>query len=133
MVCWDNYSLDLNTRYQHRIRGISHAKAFAGVAFRENLNVPLVITDPRHRNAVRTDAVGSHLDLVPTILADAGLPDSQRQQRYPCLRDMTFQALCRIRPQRGQRPLHLRLRPEVQEMPRHTDRRDQRRLSHEPA
>lgn len=29
VVCWDNYSLDLNTRYQHRIKGISQAKAIA--------------------------------------------------------------------------------------------------------
>jgi hypothetical protein len=30
--------------------------------------------------------VGSHLDLVPTILAYAGLPEAERQQRYPSLK-----------------------------------------------
>jgi arylsulfatase A-like enzyme len=30
--------------------------------------------------------MGSHLDMVPTILAYAGLPEAQRQQRYPFLK-----------------------------------------------
>ena len=34
--------------------------------------MPLVIVDPRHPGGARTDAVGSHLDMVPTILAYAG-------------------------------------------------------------
>jgi hypothetical protein len=48
--------------------------------------VPLVIVDPRHPGGGRTDAVGSHLDMVPTILAYAGLPEAERQRRYPSLK-----------------------------------------------
>jgi hypothetical protein len=46
----------------------------------------LVIADPRHPGAKRSDAVGSHLDLVPTILAFAGLPEAERRKRYPLLK-----------------------------------------------
>jgi arylsulfatase len=56
------------------------------VAFQESVNVPLVIADPRHPGANRSDAVGSHLDLVPTILAFAGLSDDERRKRYPLLK-----------------------------------------------
>ncbi|HRI02250.1 MAG TPA: sulfatase-like hydrolase/transferase [Pyrinomonadaceae bacterium] len=63
-----------------------HLRQKGSVAFQESVNVPLVIADPRHPGANRTDAVGSHLDLVPTILAYAGLPDAERQKRYPLLK-----------------------------------------------
>jgi len=66
--------------------GAHHLRQKGSVAFRESVNVPLVIVDPRHPGGGRTDAVGSHLDLVPTILAYAGLPEAQRQQRYPSLK-----------------------------------------------
>jgi arylsulfatase A-like enzyme len=66
--------------------GAHHLRQKGSVAFRETVNVPLVIVDPRHPGGVRTDAVGSHLDMVPTILAYAGLPDDERQQRYPLLK-----------------------------------------------
>jgi arylsulfatase len=56
------------------------------VAFQESVNVPLVIADPRHPGANRSDAVGSHLDLVPTILAFAGLSEDERRTRYPFLK-----------------------------------------------
>ena len=45
-----------------------------------------MIADPRHPDANRSDAVGSHLDLVPTILAFAGLPEEERRKRYPFLK-----------------------------------------------
>jgi arylsulfatase A-like enzyme len=66
--------------------GAHHLRQKGSVAFRENLNVPLVIVDPRHPGSFRTDAVGSHLDLVPTILTYAGLPEADRHQRYPSLK-----------------------------------------------
>ena len=56
------------------------------MAFKESVNVPLVIADPRHPGASRTDAVGSHLDLVPTILAYAGLSEDEQRQRFPLLK-----------------------------------------------
>jgi hypothetical protein len=45
-----------------------------------------VIVDPHHPGGARTEAVGSHLDLVPTILAYAGLPEAELRQRYPALK-----------------------------------------------
>jgi arylsulfatase A-like enzyme len=66
--------------------GAHHLRQKGSVAFKETVNVPLVIVDPRHPGGVRTDAVGSHLDLVPTILAYAGLPEGELRQRYPSLR-----------------------------------------------
>ena len=66
--------------------GAHHLRQKGSVAFEETVNVPLVIADPRHPGCGRTDAVGSHLDLVPTILAFAGLPEAERRKRYPFLK-----------------------------------------------
>jgi arylsulfatase len=66
--------------------GAHHLRQKGSVAFRETVNVPLVIVDPRHPGGGRTDALGSHLDLVPTILAFAGLPEGELRQRYPSLK-----------------------------------------------
>ena len=66
--------------------GAHHLRQKGSVAFQESVNVPLVIADPRHPDADRSDAVGSHLDLVPTILAFAGLSEDERQKRYPLLK-----------------------------------------------
>jgi len=63
--------------------GAHHLRQKGSVAFQESVNVPLVIADPRHPGASRSDAVGSHLDLVPTILAFAGLSEDERRTRYP--------------------------------------------------
>jgi arylsulfatase len=66
--------------------GAHHLRQKGSVAFQETVNVPLVIADPRQSVQGRTDAVGSHLDLVPTILAFAGLSEAERQKRYPLLK-----------------------------------------------
>lgn len=63
-----------------------HLRQKGSVAFKETVNVPLVIADPRRPGGARTDAVGSHLDLAPTILALAGLPEAELRQRYPSLK-----------------------------------------------
>ncbi len=66
--------------------GAHHLRQKGGVAFKETVNVPMIIVDPRQSGGVRTEAVGSHLDLVPTTLAYAGLSEQERQQRYPLLK-----------------------------------------------
>ncbi|MCJ7658155.1 MAG: sulfatase-like hydrolase/transferase, partial [Anaerolineales bacterium] len=66
--------------------GAHHLRQKGSVAFKETVNVPMVIVDPNKPGAGRTDAVGSHLDLVPTILAYAGLSEGERKQRYPFLK-----------------------------------------------
>jgi arylsulfatase len=66
--------------------GAHHLRQKGSVAFQETVNVPLVIADPRHPGANRTDAVGSHLDLVPTMLSFAGLSEAEQRKRYPFLK-----------------------------------------------
>jgi arylsulfatase len=66
--------------------GAHHLRQKGSVAFKETVNVPLVIVDPRHPGGTRTEAVGSHLDLVPTMLSFASLSGAERQQRYPFLK-----------------------------------------------
>ena len=66
--------------------GAHHLRQKGSVAFRETVNVPLVIIDPRQAGGARTEAVGSHLDLVPTILGMAGLSEMERRKRYPFLK-----------------------------------------------
>jgi arylsulfatase len=66
--------------------GAHHLRQKGSVAFKETVNVPLVIVDPRYPGGVRTDAVGSHLDLVPTLLSFAGLSEADQRERYPSLK-----------------------------------------------
>jgi arylsulfatase len=66
--------------------GAHHLRQKGSVAFKETLNVPLVIVDPQHVGGVRTEAVGSHLDLAPTTLAYAGLTEQARNLHYPFLK-----------------------------------------------
>jgi arylsulfatase len=66
--------------------GAHHLRQKGSVAFKETVNVPLVVVDPNKPGGARTDAVGSHLDLVPTILAYAGLSEEDQEQRYPILK-----------------------------------------------
>jgi arylsulfatase len=73
--------------------GAHHLRQKGSVAFKETVNVPLVIVDPRQEGGTWTEAVGSHLDLVPTILSIAGLSDSERQGRYPSLKGYDLSAL----------------------------------------
>ena len=66
--------------------GAHHLRQKGSVAFRETVNVPLVIVDPGHEGGITTEAVGSHVDLVPTTLAYAGLPENEMHQNYPFLK-----------------------------------------------
>lgn len=75
--------------------GAHHLRQKGSVVFKESVNVPLVIADPRHPGAHRSDAVGSHLDLVPTILAFAGLSDDERRKRYPSLHGQDLSGVVR--------------------------------------
>ena len=66
--------------------GAHHLRQKGSVAFKETVNVPMIIVDPRQPGGSRTEAVGSHLDLAPTILGYAGLSSEQRHQRYPFIK-----------------------------------------------
>jgi arylsulfatase A-like enzyme len=56
-----------------------------GVVYRETVNVPFIVAHPDGPKGVETDAVGSHLDIAPTMLAMAGLGEQERRERYPDL------------------------------------------------
>jgi len=73
--------------------GAHHLRQKGSVAFKETLNVPLIIVDPRRPGGLRTEAVGSHLDLVPTALAYAGLSEAEQRQRYPFLKGHDLSAV----------------------------------------
>jgi arylsulfatase len=66
--------------------GAHHLRQKGSVAFKETMNVPLVIVDPRCPGGERTAAVSSHLDLVPTILSLAGLSEGKVRDKYPFLK-----------------------------------------------
>jgi arylsulfatase len=53
--------------------------------YKETLRVPLIVRHPDVRRAGATDALVGSIDLVPTLLALAGLSDEERLQRYPDL------------------------------------------------
>ena len=73
--------------------GAHHLRQKGSVAFKETVNVPLVIVDPRHPGGTKTEAVGSHLDLVPTMLSFAGLSEAKQQKRYPLLKGHDLSAV----------------------------------------
>ena len=52
--------------------------------YKETVRVPLLVRHPDARSG-STDALVGSIDLVPTLLAFAGLSDAERQQRYPDL------------------------------------------------
>lgn len=56
------------------------------IHFDEAALVNLTVCVPDGPRQQRTPAVGSHLDLVPTVLDFAGLPEEQMRKRYPQLK-----------------------------------------------
>jgi arylsulfatase len=82
----DTDTIIIFTSDHGEMAGAHHLRQKGSVAFRETVNVPLVIVDPRHAGGARTEAVGSHLDLVPTILAMAGLSEEEQRGHYPFLK-----------------------------------------------
>jgi arylsulfatase len=56
------------------------------VPFREEWNIPFVVVHPDYPGGRVTDAVGSMVDIVPTLLELAGVTSRQRQVLYPQLK-----------------------------------------------
>lgn len=57
----------------------------ASVAFKEVVNVPFIVVHPDGPGGATTEAVGSHVDITPTLLSYAGVSVEERQKRYPQL------------------------------------------------
>jgi arylsulfatase len=55
------------------------------LVYDENFHVPLVVCHPDVTGGSRTDALGSAVDLAPTLLDIAGVDDSTRAERFPGL------------------------------------------------
>lgn len=54
--------------------------------YKENLAVPLTVMHPDIEVGRSTNALGTHLDVVPTILSLAGVPDDEVANRFPDLK-----------------------------------------------
>jgi arylsulfatase A-like enzyme len=63
------------------------------IPFDEAAVVNLTVCAPGGPQGQRTAAVGSHLDLAPTLLAFAGLDDEEIRERYPHLKGRSLKAL----------------------------------------
>ncbi|MDH6115090.1 arylsulfatase A-like enzyme [Kitasatospora sp. MAP12-15] len=55
------------------------------LAYDENFHVPLIISHPDFKGGVRSSAVGSAVDLAPSILSFAGVEDSKIAAQFPAL------------------------------------------------
>lgn len=56
-----------------------------GIAFKEALNVPLIVVHPDGPQGAVSDAVSSHVDLTPTLLALAGVQEDEINKNFPQL------------------------------------------------
>jgi arylsulfatase A-like enzyme len=57
-----------------------------GVAFKELVDVPFIVCHPEGQRGAVTQAVGSALDVVPTLLSFAGVSAEERRRLYPQLK-----------------------------------------------
>jgi len=67
------------------MNGAHHLAQKGAIHFDEATVVNFTVRAPDGPRGERTAAIGSHLDLVPTILAFAGLTDDEIRERYPHL------------------------------------------------
>lgn len=60
--------------------------------YKENVRVPFFIKHPDVRGGTSTQALGSAIDIVPTLLGFAGVSDAQRAEKYPALKGVNLAA-----------------------------------------
>jgi arylsulfatase len=63
------------------------------VPFKEAWNVPFVVVHPEYGTRRTTQALGSSVDIVPTILEMAGVSEQQRRVLYPDLKGQDLSSL----------------------------------------
>jgi arylsulfatase len=68
------------------LAGIHGLREKGGNIYRENQNVPLFVRHPDIANGREIDALASHIDLAPTLLAFAGIGETDRADAYPLLK-----------------------------------------------
>lgn len=77
----------------HGEMNAAHRMAQKGaIAFDEAAIVNLTVCVPGGKQGERTAAIGSHLDLAPTLLEFAGLSEQQIRARYPHLKGRSLKA-----------------------------------------
>ena len=58
--------------------------------YKENVRVPFFITHPDVKGGSTTQAIGSAIDIVPTLLSFAGVSDAARTEKYPALKGVNL-------------------------------------------
>lgn len=82
---WDD-TIVIFTGDHGEMNGAHRMAQKGAIHFDEAAVVNLTVCMPGGPQGVRTDAVGSHLDLAPTLLDFAGLSPDEIRQRYPQLK-----------------------------------------------
>src|SRR5690606_16331354 len=75
------------------MNGAHHMTQKGAIAFDEATVVNLTVCAPGGPQGQRTAAIGSHLDLAPTLLAFAGLSEEEIRQKYPHLKGRSLKGL----------------------------------------
>lgn len=65
--------------------GAHRMRQKGGTIYKEDVGVPLVVVHPDLPGGRTTKALGSAVDLVPTVLSLAGISDADRRMLYPAL------------------------------------------------
>ncbi len=58
--------------------------------YKENVRVPFIVRHPDVSGGVTTQALGSAIDLVPTLLGFAGVSDAARAEKHPALKGVSL-------------------------------------------
>jgi arylsulfatase A-like enzyme len=72
----------------------------ANLLYDENLHVPFILSHPDLPSGIETAALGSAVDLIPTLLACAGLGDDSIANRHPALHGQSLVPACEGTPVR---------------------------------
>lgn len=80
----DNTIIILTSDHGERA-GAHRLRQKGGTMYREDIGVPFVVVHPDLPGGISTEALGSAVDLVPTILHLAGVEEAERRTRHPQL------------------------------------------------
>jgi arylsulfatase A-like enzyme len=81
---WEN-TIVIFTSDHGEMNGAHKMHQKGGIHYQEATVVNMTAIVPGGERGVRSNAVGSHVDLAPTVLGFAGVTDAERAERYPQL------------------------------------------------